>query len=377
MSQKYNAIALLDRYIITQFSSRFIFSLVICTILSELIGISFEQIKFVTTEDLPITIMAWVHYYKLPAFFILSLPLSILMATIITYGNLAAKQEIVALQSVGIRIYRIVTPVITVAIVVTLLMFALQELIVPEANYQAAMLLEQEWGVDRTQLAKYNKREIVYRKFTSDPIKPSLEFLFFANRFDGQQMQNVTLLKYHQHRLQIIIVAQLARWNEVQQLWELRSGQQYLIGQNGFYQQVQNFRQLSLKLSKDLLEYANHHRDLREMNLQELYHRQKLINQTNDRTTLKQINTTIQERYAFPVSCLVFACLGAALGISTSNNSKSQSLAIAAIAILVYYGVQFLATVVSTSGIIPVVYAVWLPNVLGLSLAYYWLTSNR
>ncbi|GAB4534084.1 MAG: hypothetical protein Tsb0014_20040 [Pleurocapsa sp.] len=42
-------------------------------------------------------------------------------------------------------------------------MFIFHEFIVPAANYEAAMILENEWNVDRTQLAKYNKQEIIYQ----------------------------------------------------------------------------------------------------------------------------------------------------------------------------------------------------------------------
>ncbi len=41
-------------------------------------------------------------------------------------------------------------------------------LIIPRANYQAAMVLEQQLNIDRTQLAKYNKKEIIYQEFETN-----------------------------------------------------------------------------------------------------------------------------------------------------------------------------------------------------------------
>ena len=275
-------ITLLDRYLISQLIPNLIFAIAICTILSELIGISFEQAKFVATEGLPINMTAQIHYLKLPAFLALSLPLSILMATIVTYSKLSANNEIVAMQSSGIGLYRLFAPTMAIALVITLLMFILSETIVPVANYQAALILEKEWQVDRTLLAKYNKREIVYQKFTEDKIKPRLEFLFFADRFDGKNMIDVTLLSYRDSQLQKIITAEIARWSDRQQQWQLSQGWQNTINADGFYIETQDFDRLALKLTRDILDYANHHRDYREMNILELYHRLEIISHTNN-----------------------------------------------------------------------------------------------
>lgn len=362
----------LDRYLIAEYIPNLIFALVLCTILSELIGISFEQIKFLVTDDLPIMVAVWIHYLKLPAFIVLSLPLSILMGTIVTYANLSAKQELVALQSAGISWYRLIAPTLVVSLAIAVLMFALQEFVVPPANYQAAIVLEREWGVDRTQLAKYHKRDIVYQKFTDDAIAPSLEFLFFANLFDGQQLQEIILLQYHNHRLKTITTAKIARWNEERQLWQLLLGQKYIIDENGFYQDIQNFQRLPVKLSRDILDYASRYRDLREMNLRELYRRMDILHRTNDRQNLRELKVTIQERYAHPFSCIALSCLGATLGSIAGKNSKLHSFTLAAIAIFIYYAAQFLATVLSTSGALPVVIALWLPNAIALFLAYYY-----
>ena len=368
MRKKQNAIALLDRYIIAQFIPTLIFSLAICTILSELIGISFEQVKFVATEGLPMDIAAQIHYLKLPAFLSLSLPLSVLMATIITYGKLSATNEIIALQSYGVSLYRLITSTIAIALILTMLMFALNEVIVPGANYQAAMVLEQEWQVDRTQLAKYNKREIIYQKFTEHTKKSRLKFLFFADRFNGMNMENITLLRYQNSQLAEIITAKTAKWDEQKKSWQLLNGHQDIIGNSSFYIQSKDFEQLWLKLTKDILNYANHHRDFREMNILELYQRLNIINNTNNQKLIRQLKITIQERYALPSSCIVFAFLGAILGITTGRKAKSSSLAIAAISIFIYYAIQFISTTLTTSGFLPVVSGVWLPNLSGLLL---------
>jgi lipopolysaccharide export system permease protein len=371
MRKSHLGFKLVDYYIINQLIPTQVFSLFICTVLSELVGISFEQIKFVATQGLPIGIAVQVHYLKLPAYICQALPFALLMATTIVYSNLSARSEIIALQSYGISPYRLIAPTIAIALVSSVLLFMLQEVVVPAANYQAALVLERQWQIDRTQLAKYNKREIIYQKFSADRAQPSLEFLFFASRFDGEQMQEITLLKYQNRYLQEIITSQTAQWNEQEQFWQLFDAHRNVLNINGSSAQNQDFKELSVELTKDILDYANHHRDHREMSLWELYRRLDIINHTHNSEEIRQLKISIQSRFALPFSCLVFAFLGSILGITTEATTKSNSLGLAAILVIVYYSAQFMAIALTTTEVLPVFWGVWLPNLLCLSWGCY------
>ena len=360
-------LALLDRYILNRLIPNLVFSLFISIVVCEIVGISFEQIKFVAMEGLPVNIAVKVHFFKLPAFICQALPLSLLISTITIYSRLSAENEIVALQSFGVGLRRLVTPVIAIALAVSIFMFALHELVVPVANYQAAMVLERQWQVDRTQLAKYNKREIIYRKFSADLDRSSLEFLFFADRFDGKQMQGITLLKYRQQYLREIVTSRTAQWHENKQLWQLFDGHQDILNKDGSFAQNKDFKQLWIKLDKDILDYANNHQDLREMNLLELYRRLNIIKYTNNDRKIHELRISIAERYASPFSCIVFAFLGSILGTNTKK-SQSNSLGIAAIIIIFYYFIQIITTALIFSKTIPVLIGVWFPNLACLFL---------
>ena len=364
-------LGLVDRYIINQLIPTYIFSLFICTVLSELVGISFEQIKFVATQELPISITVQVHYLKLPTFICQAFPLALLMATTIVYSNLSARSEIIALQSSGISPYRLIAATIAIAFASSIFVFVLNELVVPTANYQAALVLEDRWQIDRTQLVKYNKREIVYQKFNANRDRPSLEFLFFAARFDGKQMRDITLLKYQDRYLQKIITSQTAQWNEQEQFWQLFDANLNLLNIDGSHAQNKYFKQLSVKLTRDILDYANHHRDRREMNLLELYRRLDIIKYTNNREKIRDLKISIQSRLALPFSCIVFAFLGAVLGITTQPKTKSNSLGVVAIVVIIYYFAQFLTMGLTTAGVLSVFVGVWFPNFMCLSLGYY------
>lgn len=371
-------ISLVDRYIIRQLIPPLIFACAICLIVGELIGISFEQVEFMVNRGLPLTTSIYIHYLKLPAYLSLALPFALLTATLIAYSKLSNYQEIVALQSFGIGILRLLAPAMAIALFLALIMFGFHEFLVPAANYQAAIILEQEFKVDRTKLAKYAKQDLIYPEFSREGTQQQLKTLFFAQKFNGSQMKEVVILRFQEQHLQQIAIAQTAQWNETQQQWQLFNGTQNILDAQGNYQQNYNFQQLFLPLSKNILDYANHHRDAREMNLRQLYRRLAITRNAEDTKTIRDLQISIQERYAAPFSCVVFAWLGSALGIKSRTRARSSSYGLAAVVIFAYYAVQFLSIALTTAKILPIFFGVWLPNLLAISLGYYTLmTSDR
>lgn len=256
-------------------------------------------------------------------------------------------------------------------------MFVFNELVVPPANYKAAIILEQEWNVDRTKLAKYNKQEIIYQEFENNKHKKHLKLLFFAEHFDGENMREIILLKYQNQKVRQIITAHSAQWKEQQQQWKLFFGNFYILSEKGAYIQTNNFEQLSLKLTKNIIDYANHHRDNREMNIIDLYRRLAIVKHTDNIKLIRELQISIHERYAAPISCLVFTFLGATLGISSKIKANHNNLGVAAIIILIYYSTQFLSTTLAVYKVISIFLGVWFPNLLGLSVSCFILKRTQ
>ena len=368
-------ISLIDRYIVKQLIRPWIFSVAICTVLGETIGITFEQISFISELEFPLTAALQVHLFKLPAFLSLALPFSILMAAIVVYSQLSRKNEIVALQSCGTSLIRSIVPAVILSSVLACLMFSLDAVIVPAANYKAAMIIENKFEIDRNDLGKYQKRNIIYQKFWDSEKQQDLRYLLVVDKVDGQKLNGFTLLNFERNNLHQIIIAKTATWNEQENLWNLFNGSQHTIDRNGNYKRVEYFDRLSVSFKQTFLQYIKNYRDNREMNLVELYQRLDVLQATNNIKNIRQLKVNIQERYALPFSCIVFAILGAVLGCD--SQLKINSLTLTVIVISIYQVSQFLSTSLCLTGIVPVLAGVWLPNILGLIFSGVILNLNE
>jgi lipopolysaccharide export system permease protein len=366
-------IPLIDRYIIKQLIQPWIISLCLCSILGEVIGISFEQIQFITERNFSTQAAFQVHLLKFPAFISLGLPFSLLMATMITYGKLSQNNEIIALKCSGVRLIRLVVPALIFSLIITILMFFLNALIVPYTNYQAAMIIENEFQIERNNLPKYHQKNIIYQNFSWTNQSQLLTYLIIADRFDGQKLYGITALKYQKQHLHKIIMASSAVWDRQLKLWIFVDGKQQIIAPHDSHSQLSYFRQLALPIDQNLLYYVQNYRDNREMSLPELYRWLNVLRGSNDLQKIRQLQINIQERYTLPFSCIVFTLLGGILGCNHSNKINKISLVI--VIIISYQAIQFIATSLCITGLIAIKLGIWFPNMIGLSLSGIFLNK--
>jgi len=372
---KYFKLHLIDRYIIQELVPVWLLCLSLCSVLGEVIGISFEQVQFITERDFPFIDALQIHGLKFPAFISLGLPFSLLMATIITYSKLAENNEIIALKSCGTSLLRLISPAAIFSLAIAILMFYLNMTIVPPANYRAAMIIENEFKVERSKLQKYQHKNIIYQDFALDHQLRSLKYLVIADRFDGQKLHQITLLEYQQRRLHKITIASSAVWHQQSKSWIFTNGSQQIIDDQRNYQQINHFKYLSLALDRNLLSYVQNYRDNREMNLRELYQWSDVLQDSNDLLKIRQLQINIQERYALPFSCIVFTLLGGILGCN--YNHKINRISLAIVIIIGYQGIQFLATSLCVTGLMPIKLGIWLPNLMALGLSGIFLRPPR
>ena len=71
----------------------------------------------------------------------LSLPLAILLAALMTFGNLGEKYELLSMKAAGIPLLRIIQPLIVLCTILSCISFYFQNVIAPKAQMQLWTLL--------------------------------------------------------------------------------------------------------------------------------------------------------------------------------------------------------------------------------------------
>jgi lipopolysaccharide export system permease protein len=374
-------ISLLERYLISEITPILLFTIVIVTVVAESIGISFEQFSFLLTEQISFGTLIYLHILKLPEFIVLAVPIAILMATIFVYNKLSITSEIIALQSCGISLYKLICPAIHLSLILSLILFIVNEGIVPISNYKAAITLEEVMNVNRWDLKSDHivYKELANRNYEQISDKNNyLKYFFYSERFSDGKMKEVTLLIRDNRGLKVIIKSKFAEWNEGNKYWFFYNGVKSIINSDGSYGQGIKFDEIRLNLSSISRQFQldREKLDHREMNIFQIYQRLLVAKKAGDIPNLIKLQVNLQKRFTLPISCAVLAFLGTAIGINLQPRIKYNSFTVT----LVILGLMKIFEAVINALIISGnIYScvIWLPNILATGFSFYILTEKN
>jgi lipopolysaccharide export system permease protein len=372
-------LSLIDKYILRELSSFFLFGVGLFTALGVAIGTLSDLIYKITEYHLPSIIALQIFVYKIPEYTAYALPISILLTTLIIYGRFSSNSETLAWQSVGISPYRLVIPAMFASLIVTVITLVLNEFIVPISNYQASFL--QEPFLSETPI-KLQSKDIFYpeyeQKFDSHENNQirHLKKIYYAERFDGKNLLNLTILSWSENKLKQIVTAKSARWDRVTNSWQLKNGKINNLAIEMARSKTQKFTKIYLRLSPTLFKIVTQERSPEEMSLAQAQQYLALIRDTGKETEIKTFQVRIQQKLAFPFICTVFTLIGSALGVNTTTVDRARGFGFCVAIVFSYYFIAFGTGALGIVGILSPVTAAWLPNILGLLLGGWLLWGS-
>src|SRR5512140_2416267 len=124
---------ILDRYVLRQLVPYFTFGL-LGFVVFMMIFDAFDKIDVFVDHKTPFNII--VSYYLSGTVFnaILVAPMSMLMSTFLVFGQMSRFNEVTAMKTAGLSLYRIFLPVYLFALIVSLLVFWVGESLMPDAQ---------------------------------------------------------------------------------------------------------------------------------------------------------------------------------------------------------------------------------------------------
>lgn len=130
---------ILTRYILKEHFGPFTFALTALTSLMLLNFIS-RQFGELVGKGLPWSVIGEFFLLSIPFTVALTVPMSVLVAVLYAFSRLAAENEITALKASGVSPWRLVGPAIGGGVVMSILLLAFNDQVLPRANHQLKSL---------------------------------------------------------------------------------------------------------------------------------------------------------------------------------------------------------------------------------------------
>src|SRR5436190_11322340 len=328
----------IDRYVIREVIPPFLLALLILTFLLVLPPVM-EHLEKLLAKGVSWTTAGRIIWTAVPQAAGLTIPMSLLVGLLVGLGRLSADRESVALLACGVSPYRLLRPVMMVGTVAGLATLYVMLVSIPDAN----------------QTFRELTFEVISKRIESD-IRPRVFFEDFPGwvlyaRDEADQgtsgWKDLMVTRTDESAgTQTIYLARRGRMviNRAERKVHmiLEDGTQYSIDKTG---QGDTFRfpgSLYMALNPEsVFGEISILRGLNEKTLPEL--RKDMADKLKGGLSPHPEIINIQQRFSIPATCLVFALVGLALGMSVARDGKLAGFVVGIGVIFAYYVVFLLA----------------------------------
>jgi lipopolysaccharide export system permease protein len=130
---------ILARYIIREHIGPFIFGFAVVMMIL-LMNFLMQVLGRIIGKGLAPSIIFKFFFLNLAWMIALAVPMAVLIATLMAFGRLSADNEIIAMKSCGVNIYRMIGPILIVATLVAYGLVEFNNRVLPDANHKARLL---------------------------------------------------------------------------------------------------------------------------------------------------------------------------------------------------------------------------------------------
>ena len=140
---------ILDRYIVRQFMVSFLFGLIAFLLIFVLVD-AMEHLDDFIDAHAPLKIVIDYYIAFMPEIIKLMTPVAVLLGSLFVIGRLSTNSELTAMKSSGVSLYRVLSPFLVVAFLISFASVYLNGWVVPRANAK-------KYNIERTVLNRGNE----------------------------------------------------------------------------------------------------------------------------------------------------------------------------------------------------------------------------
>jgi len=364
---------LLDDYVMREYATNFAIVLASFSTLF-LIFTFFELIGPIFKNRTPLIVVGEYLINLVPYILYNVTPLCALVAVLVTFGALNRTSELTAMKSSGISLYRIITPVLVVTILISAALFAFDELYLPTANRRQEALLsvikdkpaqtflrpDREWISGQTNNAGDPARIFYYQYFSADK----------------DTFANITVFEFDPatFALQRRIFATSARWDTQLKNWVFVDGwERTFSGET-----IASYHPFTVDTFPEIKEQPGYFKkeDLpsQEMSYNELSRYIADLKQSGFDT--QRLSVQLNKKIAYPLITLVMAILAIPFALSMGKKGSLAGIATAIGLAITYWVIGNIFESLGNVNHLPALLAAWTPDLLfGITGSYLLLRT--
>ncbi|MFO7896197.1 MAG: LptF/LptG family permease [Candidatus Cloacimonadales bacterium] len=411
---------ILEKYILKENLKPFLVSLFVATFVMLLDKI-IDLLNLIIEKKLDFVTITSIFGLSLPFILALTVPMAVLLASIMSFGRLSTDHELVAFKSCGINIYSLLKPVLLVALLLSLGMVYFNNQILPNTNHML-----------KNKMIKANTRRpataIVPGSFNT-----MKNFTIYAKERIDEKLYGIMIYDKQNKKYPQTISAE---WGEVyfsnngntlkavlhngqSHERDAREPDKYVFTEfetftinipdlgYKYYDEESNYRgdrELSSQAMLQIVdekraEKANLEKEIMTLNLdistvdlennrpkvqeRELRGIKNKLNIKQDKlqnaeSEINKYLVEVHKKYAIAFACFIFVLIGAPVGMMTKTSGVGMAFSVSSLVFLIYYGTLTFGEELADNGLVSPFLAMWFSNILlGIVGIYLIIISVR
>lgn len=353
--------SLIDRYILKLFLGYLLGGIIVFVTL-------FLAVRFLTSalEYPSATTGMLVKFYglQLPSIIYQLTPVACLMATLFTFSNLHKANELVALFSAGMSLFRLAVPVLLLAAFLAGVLFFLSDQIIPrfmqKKNYVEYVEIQKKpalYSTVKTNRIWYRSENILFNIKTLNP--------------EAKKAQGITLYYFDNdwNLVQLITASDVDIGNEK---WNLKDGFVTLFATESSFPLTKAFDSKLISMNESLGDIQSSSNSSEIMSVHEL---SRFIDH-NREAGLDTVRYEVdyQSKFGFAFTPLIMAFLGIPFSVSRSRQGGAMiNVGVCIGLAFAYWALYSSSITLGQQGALPPLFAAWVANALMGLLSVYLL----
>jgi len=345
--------SLITRYIIQHFFAAVGVSLVAFVGIFTVVDLIGQLVKFLD-RDVSAYHIALYYLYSLPYIVVLTIPVSMLLASLFTFGQLAKYGELTAMKASGLSLYRLQYPMLLASMLVSAAVFTAGQWIVPEANMKRDDIKSDH--VERLSRESYSIRNNIFFRGEN-----GRQYFFRVYNGHRREATGVLVSEFREGAIVKTIIAEKLAWSDVG--WILRSGTQRVFYPRGALRSSTLFDSLEVSSWAERPEdFEKAQKRPESMNYNEL--NQYIYNVQRGGGDVQGYLVDLYLKIAFPCANIIIVLFGGALASHVRRSGAALGFAMSIGICFLYWGLLRIAQALGHADTLTPLVAAWGPNLI-------------
>jgi LPS export ABC transporter permease LptG/LPS export ABC transporter permease LptF len=363
---------ILDEYIVREFVTMF-FLVLAGFLLLMVVFTFFDLVGDILRNRIHLSIVGDYLLNLAPSLLYQIAPLAVLIAALVVFGVLNRNSEIVAIKATGISLYRLVIPIVSIAVCLALALFLFDQYYLPQANRRQEALRNVIKGRPPQTFLHPEQHWIFGQPHPGEPAR-----IFYYQFFDpdAKRFANLSVFEFEPSTFALTrrIFAARAVWDADQRAWSFENGWERDI-QGATVSEYREFLKTTFPEIHEPPDYfEKEDLESQEMNFGQLDHYIRDLRQSGFDTM--RLRVALWEKLSYPLIAVVMAILAIPFALSMGRRGSLTGVAVAVAVALAYWVVDGLFRAMGNVNYLPAVMAAWSADVLfGLAGGYLLLRT--